>query len=61
MELVTIGVEDLRLALDAYQTYGKGRHRAKLNFGDCFAYACAKANGAKLLYKGDDFTHTDLA
>jgi len=51
----------LELALDAYARYGKGRHRAALNMGDCFAYACAKANRAKLLYKGDDFVHTDLA
>ena len=61
LTLVTIGGPELSLALDAYQTYGKGRHRAKLNFGDCFAYACAKTNGASLLYKGDDFAHTDLA
>jgi ribonuclease VapC len=41
--------------------YGKGRHPARLNMGDCFAYACAKTNDARLLYKGDDFSHTDLA
>jgi PIN domain len=42
--------------------YGKGRkHRASLNFGDCLSYACAKAHGAKLLFKGDDFAHTDVA
>jgi ribonuclease VapC len=41
--------------------YGKGNHDARLNMGDCFAYACAKANGAKLLYKGGDFALTDLA
>lgn len=58
---VTIGGPELSTALDAYQTYGKGRHRAGLNFGDCFAYACAKTNNARLLYKGDDFAHTDLA
>ena len=60
--LVPISDAELRIALDAYLTYGKGsRHRARLNMGDCFAYACAKANGARLLYKGDDFIHTDLA
>lgn len=58
---VGIGERELELALDAYARYGKGRHRAALNMGDCFAYACAKANRAKLLYKGDDFVHTDLA
>lgn len=61
LSMVTIGAEELAAALDAYQLYGKGRHPAGLNFGDCFAYACAKTNGARLLYKGDDFSHTDLA
>lgn len=61
LRLVPIGADEFRIALDAYQLYGKGRHRARLNMGDCFAYACAKANGARLLYKGDDFAKTDLA
>lgn len=61
LSLVNIGPDELTAALDAYATYGKGRHRAGLNFGDCFAYACAKTNRARLLYKGDDFFHTDLA
>jgi ribonuclease VapC len=61
LRLVPVGERELTLALDAYQTYGKGRHPAKLNMGDCFAYACAKANDARLLYKGDDFARTDLA
>lgn len=61
LRLVEIGQSERRLALDAYETYGKGRHPARLNMGDCFAYACAKTNGAKLLYKGADFIHTDLA
>lgn len=56
-----IGEREMRLAVDAYAHYGKGRHRAALNMGDCFAYACAKANSAKLLYKGGDFSETDLA
>ncbi len=48
-------------AVDAHQRYGKGTgHPARLNMGDCFAYACAKTNAARLLYKGDDFIHTDL-
>jgi ribonuclease VapC len=51
-----------RLALDASAAYGKAvGHAADLNFGDCFAYACAKALKVKLLYKGNDFAHTDLA
>jgi ribonuclease VapC len=47
-------------ALDAYLRFGKGRHPAKLNLADCFAYALAKALGAPLLYKGDDFSQTDV-
>jgi ribonuclease VapC len=49
-------------ALAAYARYGKGQgHSARLNLGDCFAYAMAKQHGVPLLYKGDDFSHTDLA
>lgn len=58
---VEIAEREAALALDAYQAYGKGRHPAALNMGDCFSYACAKANDARLLYKGDDFARTDLA
>lgn len=59
---VSMGETEWRLALDAHARYGKGTgHPARLNMGDCFAYACAKANDATLLYKGDDFVHTDLA
>ena len=47
-------------ALDAYLRYGKGRHPARLNLSDCFAYALAKALDAPLLYKGDDFGQTDI-
>jgi ribonuclease VapC len=63
MELRTVRIDrdELEAALNAYQAYGKGRHPAKLNMGDCFAYACAKTNNARLLYKGDDFAKTDLA
>ena len=61
LALVAIGDHELQAALDAYQHYGKGRHPAALNMGDCFAYACAKANHAALLYKGNDFAQTDLA
>ncbi len=48
------------LARAAYRKYGKGRHRAGLNFGDCISYALAKETGEPLLFKGDDFAHTDL-
>lgn len=59
--LVAIGEREAQIAVEALARYGRrSGHPAKLNMGDCFAYACAKANGARLLYKGDDFTHTDL-
>ena len=61
LRLVRIDHEELSIALDAFERYGKGQHPARLNMGDCFAYACAKTNNARLLYKGDDFAHTDLA
>jgi len=47
-------------AIDAFARFGKGRHPAALNFGDCFAYACAKQARLPLLYKGDDFPQTDI-
>jgi ribonuclease VapC len=62
VEEVTISPEVGRFALDASATYGKAvGHVADLNFGDCFAYACAKALKVSLLYKGNDFAHTDIA
>ena len=49
------------IARDAYRDFGKGSgHPAKLNFGDCFAYALAKSSGEPLLFKGNDFAHTDI-
>jgi ribonuclease VapC len=51
-----------RIARDAYRDFGKGSgHPARLNFGDCFSYALAKSTGEPLLFKGDDFAHTDVA
>ncbi len=61
MKLIGIGERELELATQAYAEFGKGRHPAGLNMGDCFAYACAKANRANLLFKGRDFTRTDIA
>ncbi len=50
------------VAREAYRDFGKGSgHPAQLNFGDCFAYALAKVTGEPLLFKGDDFSHTDIA
>lgn len=50
-----------RAAITAWRRFGKGRHPAGLNLGDCFSYALAKSSGTALLYKGDDFTQTDIA
>jgi len=60
-ELVTIGKPEFEIASDAYARFGKGRHPAQLNMGDCFAYACAKTNDAKVLFTGNDFAKTDIA
>ncbi len=54
--------QQVRIAREAYRDFGKGAgHPAQLNFGDCFAYALAKAAGEPLLFKGNDFAHTDIA
>jgi ribonuclease VapC len=58
--VVVIGGAEQNLALDAHARFGKGVHPAKLNLGDCFAYACAKVHGVPLLFKGDDFSLTDI-
>jgi ribonuclease VapC len=55
-----VDLAQLANAQDAFRRFGKGRHKAALNMGDCFAYALAKSKGQPLLFKGDDFTHTDL-
>ena len=52
--------EQLDVAIDAFRRFGRGRHVAGLNFGDCFSYALAKATGEPLLFKGDDFARTDV-
>lgn len=53
-------VEQAHIARQAFHDFGKGRHAAGLNFGDCFAYALAKVTGEPLLFKGDDFGKTDI-
>jgi ribonuclease VapC len=58
IEAVTASQADI--ARKAYRRYGRGRHTANLNFGDCFAYALAKDKSAPLLFKGDDFGRTDV-
>lgn len=55
-----VTVEQGRVAREAYRDFGKGRHRAGLNLGDCFAYALARVTGEPLLFKGGDFGHTDI-
>jgi ribonuclease VapC len=57
---VAIAEAEFEIASEAYARFGKGRHAAALNMGDCFAYACARANGARLLFKGDGFARTDI-
>lgn len=60
LSVVQVGPEEAEIALDAHQRFGKGVDEARLNFGDCFAYACAKVQGAEIMFKGEDFIHTDL-
>ncbi len=61
IDVVPVTHDQTDFAVEAFRLYGKGRHPAKLNFGDCFACGLAKATGEPLLYKGDDFAKTDLA
>lgn len=60
IEVLPFTEEQAFIAVRARMTYGKGRHKAGLNFGDCFTYALAKAMNLPLLFKGNDFIHTDL-
>lgn len=61
IELIDLNGVVGEAALEALDRFGKGRHPAKLNMGDCFAYGCAKANGLPMLFKGEDFSQTDIA
>jgi len=60
VEVVPVDVEQARAARAAWRRYGKGRHSAALNFGDCFSYALAVTCGEPLLFKGNDFARTDV-
>ena len=61
VEIIDVTSEQAYIARAAYRDFGKGSgHPARLNFGDCFSYALAKVTGEPLLFKGDDFGHTDL-
>ena len=60
VEIVPVDLEQARAAREAFRRFGKGRHPAGLNFGDCFSYALARMLGETLLFKGTDFGQTDL-
>jgi ribonuclease VapC len=60
IDIVPATPEQAYMARQAYQKFGKGNHPAKLNLGDCFAYALSKARNEPLLFKGDDFRKTDV-
>ena len=59
-DIVSVTPQQATIAIDAFRRYGRGRHRAGLNIGDCFSYALAVATDHPLLFKGNDFIHTDL-
>ncbi len=59
-QVVEITAQIGRDAVQAFNTFGRGRHKAALNMGDCFAYACAKAQKVPLLFKANDFPFTDI-
>jgi ribonuclease VapC len=60
LQVIPVDGEQVEIARSAWRRYGKGRHRAGLNFGDCFAYALAKSSGEPLLAKNTDFAATDI-
>jgi len=60
MEIISLNGDQVELALTAWRKYGKGNHPAGLNIGDCCAYALAKYSGEPLLFKGKDFSQTDI-
>ncbi len=60
IEIVPVDIEQAQIARRAFRRYGKGKHPAGLNFGDCFPYALAKVMDDSLLFKGNDFSRTDV-
>ena len=60
LTVVDMDIDQMNFACDAMVRFGKGRHAARLNYGDCFAYALSRSSGEPLLFKGEDFTRTDL-
>jgi ribonuclease VapC len=61
VQIEPVNVEQAELARQAWRRFGKGRHPASLNFGDCFSYALSQISGEALLFKGQDFAQTDVA
>ena len=61
IKIIALSESHAKLAREASRRYGKGRHPAQLNFGDCMAYALARETGEELLFKGTDFAQTDIA
>ena len=60
IETAAVTPQQATAAIEAFRTYGKGRHKAALNIGDCFTYALAQTTGHPLLFKGNDFSHTNV-
>jgi ribonuclease VapC len=60
IEIVAVSLSQAELAIEAFRRFGRGRHRAALNIGDCFSYALARATDLPLLFKGNDFAQTDI-
>jgi ribonuclease VapC len=60
VEIASVTAHHAAVAIEAFRDYGKGRHKAGLNIGDCFAYALAKTTGLPLLFKGEGFSQTDI-
>jgi ribonuclease VapC len=60
IEIIALNADHVEIALGAWRTYGKGNHPAGLNIGDCCAYALSKYSGEPLLFKGNDFSQTDI-
>lgn len=60
-DIIAVDADQADIAAAAWMRFGRGRHPAALNFGDCFSYALAKSLGAPLLFKGNDFAQTDIA
>ena len=60
IQVVSVDAEQVEVARHAYRLFGKGRHPAGLNYGDCFSYALSRVSGEPLLFKGEDFQRTDV-